>query len=105
MKKMISLFTALCLTAVLATLASCSSTPTQTDASLDPAQIEPEAQNDAFTALTAETPTQPTDSGAIQDTSPPTYLADASTASNTANDGPRYSAPVDLGASSAGRAH
>lgn len=111
MKKLISLFTVLSLTAVLGSFSSCSSAPSQSEsetAGFDPSQIEPDAQNDAFTALTADTsPVQ--DTGAVQDTSPPTYLADASQATgSTASDTPSYTpsySPVDLGASSAGRAH
>jgi hypothetical protein len=89
------------LSATLGLLASCSSTPVT-----DSAEVESEANNEAFSALVDSEPVA--DTGAIVDQSSPMLVADASSTQPTMSDatyGSSEQSPVNLGASSAGRAH
>jgi hypothetical protein len=91
------------LSATLGLLASCSSTPVT-----DSAEVESQANNEAFSALVDSEPTS-ADTGAVVDQSSPMLVADASSTQSTASDasfsGSSQHSPVNLGASSAGRAH
>jgi hypothetical protein len=70
----------------------------------DSAEVETGANNEAFSALVNSEET-----GAVVDQANPVLVADASSASPTASDasftGSSHHSPVNLGASSAGRAH
>jgi hypothetical protein len=91
------------LSATLGLLASCSSTPVT-----DSAEVESSANNEAFSSLVNS---DGSETGAVVDQSNPMLVADASSNSPTASDSSfsgsssSHHSPVNLGASSAGRAH